>query len=94
MRGIGTTPRGSGPNRPWRCVAEYQYGDEVIVLRVQHARGESQIYLRYSGCNHHGFDDGTTVQRLTVASAAPFLAAGVEVGGVDQSLVGLMRLSG
>ena len=92
VSGIGTTPTGSGPNRPWNCIEEAQYGDEVIVLRLSRTRGDSQVYLRYHGCNHHGFDDGTTVHRLTVPSAAPFLVAGVQVEGVDRSLGGLIRL--
>ena len=92
VSGIRNTPTGSGPNRPWNCIAEAQYGDEIIVLRISRAHGDSQVYLRYAGCNHHGFDDGTTVHRLTVASAAPFLVAGVQVDGVDRSLVDLIRL--
>lgn len=92
VRGMGTTPKGSGPNRPGNCTDDYQYGEEVIVLRIHHARGESQVYLRYAGCNNHGFDDGSTVHRLTVPSAAAFLVAGVEVEGVDRRLAGLIRL--
>jgi hypothetical protein len=92
VRGIDTTPTGSGPNRPWNCIEQAQYGDEVIVLRISRARGDSQVYLRYHGCNHHGFDDGTTVHRLTVPSAAAFLVGGVQVDGVDRSLVDLIRL--
>ena len=72
-------PVGSGPNNPKSCSEEVQYGDDVIVLRVQHVRGESQIYLRFSGCNYHGFDDGTTVHRLTSATVANFLVAGVVI---------------
>jgi hypothetical protein len=91
--GIASSPLGSGPNRPQNCSADYQYGSQAIVLRVQRAVGQSQIiYFRFDGCNHHGFDDGTTVHRLTVSTANAFLVEGVTVDAVDSSLAGLIRL--
>jgi hypothetical protein len=29
--------------------------------------------VRYSGCDHNGFDDGVTVRTLTAAAITPFL---------------------
>jgi len=49
---------GSGPNEPTHCLPEVSYGDEIVVLCVTFEQGQSEIYLRYSGCDHHGFDDG------------------------------------
>jgi hypothetical protein len=37
----------------------------MIVLRIGSAVGASEIYARYSGCDHNGFDDGITVRTLT-----------------------------
>jgi hypothetical protein len=51
----------------------YAYGDEAVLLRIDSARGETEVVLRYSGCDHHGFDDGATVRTLTAAAVAPFL---------------------
>ena len=73
VRAIAAAPRGSGPNAPDSCLAEVSYGDDMIVLRVDGAGAQSQVYLRYSGCDHSGFDDGTSIRRLTRAAALPFL---------------------
>ena len=77
---------GSGPNRPSNCIEEVHYGDQIIVLRISHAGGDSQVYLRYSGCNHHGFDDGTSMHRLTRAGVGNFFVAGVEISGYSSEL--------
>lgn len=71
---IGRAPVGGGPDNPDQCLPEVSYGDDAIVLRVRSAGGSSEIYLRYSGCDHNGFDDGTTVRRLTAAAVGPFVA--------------------
>jgi hypothetical protein len=69
---IAAASTSGGPNAPQHCVVEVSYGDEMIVLRLTSATGESQIYLRYSSCDHNGFDDGRSVRRLDVKSVAPF----------------------
>lgn len=74
VRGIARAPVGGGPNLPRNCIPEAAYGDDVIVLRVRSAVGVTGIVLRYSGCDHHGFDDGVHVHRLTPAAIAPFTA--------------------
>jgi hypothetical protein len=43
------------------------------VLRVRSAAGDTEIMLRYSGCDHNGFDDGVTVRTLTPAAIARFM---------------------
>jgi hypothetical protein len=71
---VAKAPTGGGPDEPADCSPDVQYGDEAIVLRVRSSAGASEIVLRYSGCDHHGFDDGTTVRTLTTTSVAPFVA--------------------
>jgi len=80
-----------GPNKPKNCPADYSYGDELIVLRVTSDTGESQIYVRYSSCDHNGFDDGHSVRRLDVRSVAPFVAGPNAVyGRLDESTAGII----
>jgi hypothetical protein len=65
IRQIAAAPAGGGPNDPTQCTQKY--GDEIIVLRVASSSGESEIYVRYAGCDYNGFDDGSTVRTLTRA---------------------------
>lgn len=69
---IVAAPTGGGPNTPQDCLADYSYGNELIVLRITSGTGESQVYLRYSSCDHNGFDDGHSVRRLDAKAVAPF----------------------
>jgi len=78
---IAVAAKGGGPNKPNNCTVEVSYGDELIVLRVTSNTGESQVYLRYSSCDHNGFDDGLSVRRLDAKSIAPFLAGPNAVNG-------------
>jgi hypothetical protein len=73
IAGIATAPVGSGPNSADTCLAEVGYGDDQIVLRVTSAAGDSEVYLRYSGCDHNGFDDGADTYQLTADAVAPFV---------------------
>jgi hypothetical protein len=70
IRGISRAPVGGGPNAPQTCLKEASYGDEIMVLRT----GPADLVIRYSGCDHNGFDDGVTVRRLTAAAMLPFVA--------------------
>ena len=45
-----------------------------MVLHVTSEQGESTVHVRYSGCDHNGFDDGVTVRRLTRDAMQPLLA--------------------
>lgn len=71
---IAAAPAGGGPDRPSTCLKSVSYGEEAVVLRVTSDQGEAQVYLRYSGCDHNGFDDGVTVRRLTVEAVGPLVA--------------------
>jgi hypothetical protein len=74
VRGIARSPAGGGPDRPQDCLPEAAYGEDVIVLWVRSSAGLSEIVLRYSGCDHHGFDDGVLVRWRDPAAVAPFTA--------------------
>lgn len=66
-------PPGSGPNSPEACAEPY--GDQAIILRVTSAAGTSDVVVRYSGCDHHGFDSGHDVRALTEEALSPFNTA-------------------
>jgi hypothetical protein len=70
---VAAAPLGSSPNRPGDCMPQASYGDEAVVLRIASDQGRSEIYLRYSGCDHNGFDDGVNLRALTRDAAAPFV---------------------
>ncbi|MER7283607.1 hypothetical protein ABT369_55225 [Dactylosporangium sp. NPDC000244] len=74
VREIAKAPVGGGPNAPQTCVPEASYGDDAIVLLVRSAADPTEILLRYSGCDHNGFDDGVSVRTLTAAAVAPLVA--------------------
>jgi len=74
IRAVAEAPRGGGPDNPDQCMPSVSYGDDVIVLLVRSAAGRTEIVLRYSGCDHNGFDDGISVRKLTVEAVAPFIA--------------------
>ncbi len=70
---IAATPLGGGPDNPDQCLPEVSYGDEAIVLTAASDQGTSVIYLRYSGCDHNGFDDGINRRALAKEAVAPFI---------------------
>lgn len=78
---IASAPVGGGPDNPGDCVPEYSYGDDLIVLRVASAAGESTVHVRYSGCDHNGLDDGVTVRGLTREVMQPLLAGPMLLSG-------------
>lgn len=71
---IAAAPPGGGPDNPGDCLPEYSYGDDLMVLHVTSTQGESIVHVRYSGCDHNGFDDGVTVRGLTREAMQPLLA--------------------
>ncbi|MCW2799346.1 MAG: hypothetical protein JWQ70_818 [Aeromicrobium sp.] len=81
VREIADSPVRGGPNN--RKVCTYTYGDEIIVLRVTSSTGVSEIYARYSGCDHNGFDDGIAVRRLTRAPMQALIAGANAVSSWD-----------
>jgi hypothetical protein len=74
ISGIAEAPRGGGPDAPSTCAMDFSYGDDIIVLSITSGQTRNEIYLRYSGCDHNGFDDGIAVRSLTTKSVAPFIA--------------------
>lgn len=82
---IAAAPPGGGPNAPLSCAADISYGDEIMVLMVDSAQGRVQLYMRYSGCDHNGFDDGVVERRLTAAAASPLVAGPNLVFGFSDS---------
>lgn len=85
MTEVTAAPTGGGPNSPSSCLEEVAYGDEAIALVVRSDQGVSQLYLRYDGCDHHGFFDGTTTRRLTRQSVAPFIGGANSTGPMMMS---------
>jgi hypothetical protein len=48
---------------------------EILVLKVHGGEGDQEVLVRYAECVGNGFDDGTTVRRLTKAALQPLLTA-------------------
>jgi hypothetical protein len=48
---------------------------EILVLKVHGGEGDQEVLVRYTECVGNGFDDGTTVRRLTKAALQPLLTA-------------------
>ena len=80
---IANAPRGGGPDQPSTCAVDYSYGEDIIVLSVTSWRTTSEIYLRYSGCDHNGFDDGVAVRSLTAEAVRPFVGPNMGGGGIS-----------
>jgi hypothetical protein len=72
VHGIQESAVGGGPDNPGECLPEL--GSEIIVLRITSDQGLHEVYLRYSGCQGHGFDDGVHLRTLTHEAIAPFIA--------------------
>jgi hypothetical protein len=75
---IRAAPAGEGPDDP--TGAPDYLGSDVTVLRFHAADGIREIYLRYAGTKHNGFDNGTDVRRLTRAAVA-FMTGPLVVNG-------------
>ena len=67
---VAAAPTGTGPNDPARCSADRARGDEAIVVTLSTESGSRELFVRYSGCDHHGVDDATTVRKLTPETAS------------------------
>jgi len=89
---ITRAPTGGGPDAPSTCLPSFSYGDDAIVLRISSNDDEHEVYLRYSGCNHNGFDDGSAERTLTAEAVASFITGSNAVlvfsggGGKDEIL--------
>ncbi len=62
---IRQTPAGSGPDDPGSTLPGHELGGELIVLRWTTPSGMREVFLRYSGSERNGFDNGREVRRLT-----------------------------
>lgn len=62
---IRAAPKGSGPNDPADCPRGEVNGDELTVLLVRGSCAEAEVVMRYSGCDHHGIDDGEVERQFT-----------------------------
>lgn len=71
---IAAAPPGGGPDNPGDCSVDYSYGDDLMVLHVTSDAAESTVHVRYSGCDHNGFDDGVMLRGLTRDAMQPLLA--------------------
>jgi hypothetical protein len=69
VRAIMAAPRGSGPN----CGPGSMYGVEALVLIVRDGVRTQEVFVRYSGSDAHGFDDGRTRRWLTADALRPLL---------------------
>lgn len=73
-RAILAAPAGDGPNAPDSCLPEIAHGDEVLLLIVRDSTSTQEVFVRYSGCDGHGIDDGHTHHRLTTETLTPLLS--------------------
>jgi hypothetical protein len=74
VQAIAAAPAGSGPNTPQNCSPDRAYGEEIIVLIVRDELRIQEVFVRYSGCDGHGLDDGHTRRWLTADVLRPVLA--------------------
>ncbi|HEX8347791.1 MAG TPA: hypothetical protein VF657_24110 [Actinoplanes sp.] len=81
IRQIAAAPIGGGPDTPAGCPPDVAHGDQVIVLRTRSATGSAEVMMRYAGCVQNGFDDGTTVRKLTKAGVGPLVTGPNRVYG-------------
>jgi hypothetical protein len=74
VEAIGNGADGGGPDTPHTCLPEGAWGDEGLVLLVEHDGGTARVHVRYQGCDHNGFDDGTRTHALTEEAIRPLLS--------------------
>lgn len=74
VEAIASAPPGGGPDRPGTCLPDHAHGDELIVAYVESDQGRSAVHVHFSGCNHHGFDDGVSLRALTRDALQPLIA--------------------
>jgi hypothetical protein len=92
VNAILAAPEGTGPNSPGDCAASRMFGDQAIVLRVHGTERTQEVFVRYSGCDGHGFDDGRIRRRLTAEALGPILAGPHRPGTLNGSVAELVWL--
>lgn len=90
VRAILAAPEGEGPNEPGNCLPEVAEGDEVLLLIVRDRARAQEVFVRYSGCDGHGIDDGDTHRRLTADALRPLLAGPHRPGGLNGAVAALV----
>jgi hypothetical protein len=75
---IRQAPDDGGPDDPGSTLPGHELGGELIVLRWSTPSGVREVYLRYSGSEHNGFDNGQEVRRLT-SNAVTFVTGPLTV---------------
>jgi hypothetical protein len=88
---ILAAPEGHGPNSPDDCMPEVAYGDEVLLLTVRGSARTQEVFVRYSGCDGHGIDDGHTHRRLTTEALKPLLSGPHSPTALNRSVAELLR---
>lgn len=81
---------GGGPDSPRSCTKDSAYGDGAIVLEVVAKQGNTEVVMRYDGCDHHGFDDGHSVRTLTHDAVKPFIAGPNRLATYSGDLDGIL----
>ncbi|ADB30153.1 hypothetical protein Kfla_1049 [Kribbella flavida DSM 17836] len=68
-RDLIAAPAGTGPTVTESRLCGTDPGGEVIILRVHGTNRNQDVIYRHGGCRHNGTDDGSTLRRLTPATA-------------------------
>jgi hypothetical protein len=75
-----------------RTTGNCQFQDlEMLVLTVHGRQGDQEVVVRYTECSGNGFDDGSTVRRLTKAALQPLLTAVGRPEAMDPFIEQLLR---
>ncbi|MGH3880736.1 MAG: hypothetical protein ACRDSK_27240 [Actinophytocola sp.] len=90
VRSILAAPPGGGPDRPEDCLPEVALGYEVLLLLVRDGEHTQEVFVRYSGCDGHGIDDGRVLRRLTADSLAPLLSGPHQPGILNGAVAELI----
>lgn len=80
---IAEAPLRGGPDAPATCSKDASYGNDLIVLPITSEQQRNEVFLRYSGCDHNGFDDGRAVRSLTADAVAPLISGPNAVSSFD-----------
>ena len=86
LRAISQAPAGGGPDAP---DDNDGLGAEAAVLRIETPTGVREVFVRYNGSEHNGFDDGTRVRRLT-REALTFMTGPLQIRSGPSVTVSLL----
>jgi hypothetical protein len=88
VRAMGDASPGGGPNSEENCPSPAGRGTEAIVLHISSAAGQSEVYLRYGGCN--SLDDGLVARVLTRRAVGPFVSGANMIPEYADVLAGIL----